>query len=28
MWGIAFDVAEAWTLRKVNQKNLESFELW
>jgi hypothetical protein len=28
IWSIAFYGAETWTLRKVNQKYLESFEMW
>jgi hypothetical protein len=27
-WGRAFYGAETWTLRKVDQKHLESFEMW
>jgi hypothetical protein len=27
-WSIAFYGAEMWTLRKVDQKYLESFEMW
>jgi hypothetical protein len=28
IWSIAFYGAEMWTLRKVDQKYLESFEIW
>jgi hypothetical protein len=28
IWSIALDGAETWTLRAVDQKNLESFEMW
>jgi hypothetical protein len=28
IWSIAFYGAETWTLRKVDQKYLESFEMW
>jgi hypothetical protein len=28
IWSIAFYGAEKWTLRKVDQKYLESFEMW
>jgi hypothetical protein len=28
MWSIAWYGAETWTLRKVDQKYLESFEMW
>jgi hypothetical protein len=28
VWGIAVYGAETWTLRAVDQKNLESFEMW
>jgi hypothetical protein len=28
IWSIALCVAETWTLRKVDQKYLESFEMW
>jgi hypothetical protein len=28
IWGIALCGAETWTLRKVGQKYLESFEMW
>jgi hypothetical protein len=28
IWSIALYGAETWTLRKVEQKYLESFELW
>ena len=28
IWSIALDGAESWTLRAVDQKHLESFEMW
>jgi hypothetical protein len=28
IWSLALYGAEKWTLRKVNQKYLESFEMW
>jgi hypothetical protein len=28
IWSIAFYGAETWTLRRVDQKHLESFEMW
>jgi hypothetical protein len=28
LWNIAFYGAETWTLRKVDQKYLQSFEMW
>ena len=28
VWSIALYDAETWTLRAVDQKNLESFEMW
>jgi hypothetical protein len=28
IWSIAFYGAETWTLRKLDQKYLESFEMW
>jgi hypothetical protein len=28
VWSIALHGAETWTLRAVDQKNLESFEMW
>jgi hypothetical protein len=28
IWSITFYVAERWTLRKADQKYLESFEMW
>jgi hypothetical protein len=28
MWNIALCVAETWTLRAIDQKHLESFEMW
>jgi len=28
LWGITFDGAENWALRKADQKYLESFEKW
>jgi len=28
IWGIALDGDDNWTLRKVDQKCLESFEMW
>jgi hypothetical protein len=28
IWSVAFYVVETWTLRKVDQKHLESFEIW
>jgi hypothetical protein len=28
IWSVAFYGAETWTLRKVGQKYLESFEMW
>jgi len=28
IWSIALNGAETWTLRAVDQKNLESFEMW
>jgi hypothetical protein len=28
VWSLAFYGAETWTLRKVDQKYLESFEIW
>jgi hypothetical protein len=28
VWSIALYGAETWTLRAVDQKNLESFEMW
>jgi hypothetical protein len=28
IWGIAFCGAVTWTLRKVDQKYLENFEMW
>jgi hypothetical protein len=28
IWSIAFYGAETWTFRKVDQKYLESFEMW
>jgi hypothetical protein len=27
-WSVAFCVADTWTLRKVGQKYLESFDMW
>jgi hypothetical protein len=28
IWSIAVYVAETWTLRAVNQRHLDSFEMW
>jgi hypothetical protein len=28
IWSIAFYVAETWTLRKIDRKYLEGFEVW
>jgi len=28
IWSIALYCAETWTLRAVNQRHLESFEMW
>jgi len=28
IWSIAFYGAETWTVRAVDQKHLESFEMW
>jgi hypothetical protein len=28
IWSIALNGAETWTLRTVDQKHLESFEMW